>query len=187
MGKYFHNILIVCGSGRKVGKTTLICSIINNISKKHSIVAIKISPHFHQRSPLMQLMQPVEKEEGYNIYMENNIHSKDSSLFLQAGANPVYYIEALDQNLERAFYSVLKKTGTDKLIVIESGYLGKIIKPAILVYLKKDESITLSPKKYSIEDKADMVLHIKDKLSAGDLKSVTNNIVCKNNNWYLQK
>jgi len=179
MRKYFSNILIVCGSGRNVGKTTFVCSVINKISKNNSIAAVKISPHFHMNTKINQL---VIKEKGYNIYTENQIQSKDSSLFYQAGADPVYYIETLDSCLEEAFYSVLQLIGNNKLIIIESGHLGKIIKPAFLIYLETDKSIAPEPKKHNMKEFADLTLNIIDK----ENPEVYNKIVVENNNWHIK-
>ena len=43
----FPNLLLVAGNGRNVGKTWLVCRIIEKISQNQKVTAVKISSHYH--------------------------------------------------------------------------------------------------------------------------------------------
>ena len=179
MRKSMHNLLIVCGSGRNVGKTALVRSIINNQKGKCKIAAIKVSPHIHGQTKENLIWHST----NCNIFLENKITTKDSSLFLQAGANTSYYVETNDSMLETAFNKILTMIDEDSLIVCESGKLSSFIKPAILVFVESsDQSLN---KKKTFRDFADLII----KTTPGDfekgIKSVNSKIGVISNRWSL--
>jgi hypothetical protein len=93
MKSRFKDLLLVTGSGRNVGKTTFICSVIagNPLQK---MAAIKITPHFHDPG---EGLIPIVENNNFRIFEETNIHSdKDTSRYLQAGARKSYYIQTND-------------------------------------------------------------------------------------------
>ncbi len=183
MRTYLPNVIIFCGSGRNVGKTAMICSVIKKVSKLNNIIAVKVSPHFHLNPPLDSL---VWKSDGCNIYQEKEINTKDSSLFLQVGSKTVYYIETKDEYLEMAFNKVLQLTGDGKIMIVESGILGKFIKPGVLVYLESEENKPLTESKFSNRENADLILSIhKDKLSE-DVQNINQKVFVIDGIWKLR-
>ncbi|MDO8929478.1 MAG: hypothetical protein Q7W54_10880, partial [Bacteroidota bacterium] len=60
------NILLVSGSGQNVGKTSFIRRVIAH-NASHKLVAIKISPHFHE--PTSGLI-PLHVTENYRVFQE---------------------------------------------------------------------------------------------------------------------
>ncbi len=133
----FPNLLLIAGNGRNVGKTWLACRIIQLLSKKNKITAIKISSHLHAT-----YAGDIIVENGrFIISSEKKINSKDSSLMLQAGAEKVYFMMAKQQHLKEAF-DFLADDLKNEIIVCESGGLVEYIIPGIFLFVnRKGEAV----------------------------------------------
>lgn len=124
-----NRLLLVSGSGRNSGKTTLACEIIKNLSLKKAVYALKISPHFHKFSEKQELLI---EQKGFKIFRENDKNtSKDSSRMLQAGAEDVLYLQCEDIALKEALKSVMQYFPEGDPVVCESGSLAKYCKPGL--------------------------------------------------------
>jgi hypothetical protein len=134
---YCKRLLIITGSGKNAGKTTLVNSIIQSMQAKYPVVAIKISPHFHkvEYNPVLY-----ESAGNYMIYEENSdFPEKDSSKMKHAGANRVFYIQSDDQYTGEAFLKCLEYIEGNLPVICESGSLDQFIAPGLLIYIRKDE------------------------------------------------
>jgi hypothetical protein len=145
----YNNILLVSGTGRNVGKTFMSCSIINKFKGKN-IVAIKISPHFHEINPESEILISNEK---FQIIEEKTSGNKDSMKMLKAGASKVFYIQVLDEKLLEAFHFVIDKIGDNTPVIIESGALQRFIQPGLIVCLKGENPKKDCPKKAVVLEK----------------------------------
>jgi hypothetical protein len=134
-GLPFSNLLLISGSGRERGKTLLACNIIRKWKAQDKIIAVKISAHIHEDPASLNV---VVHSEGFTIWEEKTISSKDSGRFLEAGADKVFYIEAVDQYLLQAFQSVYGICGDKALIICESGGLGKFISPGVMLFVQHE-------------------------------------------------
>jgi len=187
MRKFIPNLLVVCGSGRKVGKTTVVKKLIkhfkeNNNSGNFKIAAIKVSPHFHQdKQPQNIIMHDV----NCNVYIENEINEKDSSLFFQAGANPVYYVETKDNNLSKAFYFIINHISDERLIICESGIIGRIFKPGILIYLESTIKKVENNDKVTNKNLADIIIQINENNLQAEILKAIQKIRVVENKWIL--
>ncbi len=93
-------MVLLSGSGRNVGKTTLACNVIRHLSEYRTVYGLKLSPHFHKMNHLQKL---IAHGEGYKVYRELDPDSgKDSAKMLAAGAREVYFIQCEDANIETA-------------------------------------------------------------------------------------
>ncbi len=182
MRKFLPNLLIVCGAGRNTGKSTLTNMLIRKYSKNNELAACKITPHFHEQPDTkMRLWQ----SKDCRVYLENEITHKDSSKFLQAGANPVYYIECKDYKIEEAFEILLNHLGDGKLLICESGFLANLYKPGVLVFLETEDNTYLKADKFSIKEFADISLcSAKGKLEA-ELNKTIEIIIIEDNKWSI--
>ncbi len=126
-----QNILLVAGDGRNVGKTYWCCKCIEHLSKSADVIAVKISPHFHNYKENNIII----KTEDFVILQEKEISRKDSSLMLQAGAKEVYFVMCKKDKLKQAF-TYLRPYINNKITVVESGGLHKIIKAGLFFFLK---------------------------------------------------
>lgn len=129
MKKNLNNIILISGSGRNVGKTTLACNIIKKLSVNTIVFGLKISPHFHKTSELQKL---ISEGEGYKIYREFDKYSgKDSSKMLNSGAKEVYFMQCDDDKIKSAMNSISHLLPNDSIIVCESGSFSKTYKPGL--------------------------------------------------------
>lgn len=147
---HIPGLAIVAGTGRKVGKTTVACKIIEAFSKRN-ITAVKISSHFHDPQDHLLL---VERGKEFIIWEEKSMVSgKDSSRFLQAGATRSFYIQALNESTVVAFQRLIEILRYSSPIVCESPSLASEIIPGVLIVVTGEKkSISGSEKDLSFLD-----------------------------------
>jgi len=89
--EYNPQLLIISGTGRNTGKTTLACDIISYFSNQIEITGVKISPHFHKHG---KHIESLFESELFNLYWEITENSeKDTSRMLKTGAAKVFYAD----------------------------------------------------------------------------------------------
>ncbi|MGE4289148.1 MAG: hypothetical protein AB7E36_10685 [Salinivirgaceae bacterium] len=129
----WKNMLVVAGTNRNVGKTTLACKIIHQISQLQPVVAIKITPHFHADCSSCQLLYV---EKGLQITKELSTTShKDSSLMLAAGASEVFYVQATDEKLPIVINFLIQRIAENIPVVCESAAIRNFINPGKFILL----------------------------------------------------
>jgi hypothetical protein len=132
------NLLLIAGTGNKSGKTTLACWIIEQF-KGFGIVGIKITPHFHETTPGLNL---IVAKKGFSIYEETNSGTqKDTSRMLKSGADHVFFAKVTDGDLKEAFLEINKYIPPDTPIVCESPALRHQIVPGLFVIMKSDKAV----------------------------------------------
>ena len=131
-----NKAIIICGTGRNVGKTLYAQKIINKYSSENPI-AIKISSHFHTHK---YEMKEIEVNDSFKIWQElNSEGNTDSSRMLQSGAKEVYYIESKDEFLPSVINVLDKIINFDDRIIIESAAIRRYIEPYEFVLVYSDE------------------------------------------------
>lgn len=149
------NILLVSGSEQNVGKTSFIRRVIAH-NASHKLVAIKITPHFHE--PTSGLI-PIVVNDNYRIFQETDVSScKDSSLFLQAGAEKVFYIQTNDTYLEEAFKLLAEQLDPEQPVIVESAALRKILEPAFYLFVQKKYE-DIKPSALEMQRMADTIVY----------------------------
>jgi endonuclease IV len=133
-----ENLLLVAGTGRNSGKTTMVCRIIRQF-RNLDIVAVKISPHFHDPSKGLAL---VLENKGYNIYEETDQRTlKDSSQMLKCGAERVFFAQIAEGYLREAFSEIIKDIPVNRPVVCESPALIKYIEPGVLIIMISENKL----------------------------------------------
>lgn len=127
------NVLLISGSGRNVGKTFVCRQIIKTLSEKQKVIAVKFSPHFHALSDNAKV---IEKNNDFIVVDENQQTGKDSSLFLQAGAEKVFFVMSKKEQALEAFYFLQPLLGNGP-VVVESGGLFDVMKPGLLLFVTR--------------------------------------------------
>jgi len=131
------NLLLIAGTGNKSGKTTLACRAIEQF-RDTGIIAIKITPHFHETTPGLILLK---ERLGYSIYEETDPETnKDTSRMLKAGAARVFFVKVTDNNLGAAFSEILEFIPSGTPVVCESPALRYFAEPGLFVIMKSDEN-----------------------------------------------
>jgi hypothetical protein len=136
--KKMHNLLLVAGTGRNSGKTTMVCRVTQQF-RHLGIISVKISPHFHEPSKGLLL---VSKNQGYIIYEETNHGtSKDTSRMLQCGAKRVLYAQVHEGFLNEAFSEIIKNIPENGPVVCESPSLIRHVRPGVFVIMISDNEV----------------------------------------------
>jgi len=133
--KKIPNLLMIAGTGRKVGKTTFACQLISDISKTQEVAGIKISPHLHNQTEGQNILH---QDDKFLIIEETNPSSdKDSSRMLRAGATKVYYLQTIDKNIREPFDLLLKLIHKHQVVICESGALLEYARPGMFLLVKR--------------------------------------------------
>lgn len=130
MPEAYPHILIIAGTGRKVGKTALACAILQQGILHHEVVAVKITPHHHPDPEGMVLLQ---QNEGWSLYQQVEVFGRDSSRMLAAGASTVYLVQSPTEKIPDAFGEILLRHDPGTLFLFESGGLHQFIAPGLLL------------------------------------------------------
>ncbi len=166
----WNNLLLIAGTGRNVGKTSLACKIIKHISDKGNVVGIKISPHMHTQSKSANLI--CETKE-YSVYQEYDLDTdKDSSRMLKAGARKVFYIQSEETRIGEAFKVLSKHLDRDTPIVCESGGLRNYIKPSLFFICDSIDGNIIKERAQALLSKADRIIKFKNPEFDFDLKEL---------------
>ena len=129
------NLLLIAGTGTKSGKTTMACRLIRQFSGL-KIIAIKITPHFHETT---EGLLPISEHKGYTIYEETERNSfKDTSRMLAAGAHKVYFAKVWDDHLPEAFNEIMKSVTAGAPVICESPALRNFVKPGVFIIMTSD-------------------------------------------------
>jgi len=133
-----ERIILLAGAKQNVGKTTFACKIIRHLkSQKEKVYAIKISPHFHDKTPPTTIFS----DHRFILSLEQKTNNpKDSSRMKAAGADEVFFLQVKDLHLKEAFNYSLSLIPPNRLIIIESGGLRHIFKPAIFFFLESNNT-----------------------------------------------
>jgi signal recognition particle GTPase len=123
-------LIIIGGSGRNVGKTTLACKIISELVQKgNTVAAIKLS-NIRPNDQGFHGYHEKGLQGEYEIYEEGNSQgSKDSQLMLAAGATQSFFIRAGEAHVKNAFGLLSGKLAHVDFLVCESGSLRDNIEP----------------------------------------------------------
>jgi hypothetical protein len=168
---YFPGLLLIAGNGRESGKTTLACRLIKRIVSTAPVVAIKISPHKHNES------------NGISIIEESSRTSeKDSARMLAAGALRSFYITAGDDELKDVI-PLLKELSDNYYILCESGGLRKVVQPGLFVIVNESS-------REHIKDSLELLTgydHVWMKFNGTVFIPDEKNIYTENNQWQIRK
>ncbi|NQU33750.1 MAG: hypothetical protein HQ521_10985 [Bacteroidetes bacterium] len=156
----FNNVILISGSGRNCGKTTVACHIISQLAKTDQVTGLKISPHFHITENKQVL---VYEDHRFSIYRELDTRSgKDSSRMLVAGASSVYFVRCTDNDLP-FIYNVLRKLIPDNSpIVCESGSFASSYKPGYHILVVGENADETKESYISNLDKANKIILQED-------------------------
>jgi hypothetical protein len=174
-------LLIIAGTGRNTGKTTLACNIIRMANPLKSIIAIKITPHFHKNSISGKVLT-----NNANLYIAEETDSftgKDSSLMLKAGATQSFFVMTTDDYLKEALPEILELIPSDTLIICESGGLRHHIIPGLFFIMKNSETAKLKPGAEKLLPLADRLITFDGEKRDFDL----NSIEIIDNKWTLKQ
>jgi hypothetical protein len=149
---YLPNVLIIGGTSRNAGKTSYICSILNEFSPDNHIYAAKITTHIHN-SVSDNLINHEELQPPEN---------KDTGRMKLAGAAKVYLIQCNENEIPQLLKDFIQQISDNDLWIIESNSLFRFIKPGLLIVLNKYRNITFKPSSLKLIHKADLFVEFEE-------------------------
>lgn len=149
-------MLLIAGTGRNSGKTTLACQIIKKTSTIIPVVAIKITPHFHRHNK--SGMTITERDDLIIIEETDTETCKDSSLMLKAGAVSSYFVMAKDEQLKEALQLIINLIPDNIPVVCESGGLRHFIEPGAFLMMNRNDNNTCKPGAEALKKIADQLI-----------------------------
>jgi hypothetical protein len=180
---YLPSVLMIGGSGRNVGKTTLICAIIRKFACNSQIIGLKVtsirageeSSHgFHEtlQSSNFKIIEETGKDSG-----------KDTSKMLQAGAKKVYFIQSTDEQLPIALNSFFEQVDRNSIIICETRNLRRLVKPGIFILITDAAHDNFKANSPEFLDMAD--LHLKFDIANHTIETNVEKICLENGKWRL--
>ncbi len=133
--------IIIAGTARNVGKTSLLCQIIKANSTKQVIglkfITLKKGGFKHKHH---------NDISTYEIIQEKNLTSeKDTAKMLRAGAKQSYLIVARSEYIEKALVDFLSRINSEVLVVAESATLRNYINPHLFIIVDREGAVNRKP------------------------------------------
>lgn len=152
---YSERIILLSGNGQNVGKTSFACQLIQHLkNQKLKVYAIKISPHFHEKDPPFAIY----KTQNFILSLEKEKTTKDTGRMLESGADEVFFLQVSDAYLKAALEYTFSMIPEEVIVVIESGALRKIIKPALFLFFMNNPDDVLKTTAKAISALANRVV-----------------------------
>lgn len=152
------SLLIVGGTQKNCGKTTIACEIINKFSTFHDIIGIKITMHQNNQE------QTAAEDGGYIITEElNAIGQTDTQRMLQAGAKKCFLIKCHENNIFDAFMNSYDLYCSNQLVVCESNSLRNYVKPGIFIMAKPTNAMQIKTSAATLMQFADLTAILNGK------------------------
>jgi hypothetical protein len=173
------NWLIVYGTNRNCGKTTLITRIIEGLHAETPVCAVKISPHFHEIDNDAVI---IARSDEYVIVKEVKPSTgKDSSRMLDAGAELVLYVQVWDNNLDRVLPIILENLVPGAAVVCESGWARNLVMPGVFVILNREGNTDIKSSLSDLKPLADRWIEFDGEVFNFDPED----LIFENGNWKL--
>jgi molybdopterin-guanine dinucleotide biosynthesis protein len=163
MGDIDNNMIIVAGTGRNIGKTTLVEMMIRELSKKYRITALKTSMLMPGEEYLHGRHRLAKPEEFFLKEEKDESVAKDSGRFLKAGAYRSFFLSMGENAADQAFRCFARKTDPEDLVIAESNVLPVIVKALVLIVINENDKVKPSAKK--LIGMADMIVPAMSKES----------------------
>jgi molybdopterin-guanine dinucleotide biosynthesis protein A len=184
----FDGMLMIGSTGRNTGKTQLACSVINKFAKSHRIIGVKVTTVAARdgRCPRGGKGCGVcsSLEGNFAITEETDTHSnKDTSRLLAAGADRVLWLRVLKTHLQEGFAALLKKVGSNDLLICESNSLRTIAEPALFLMTETGSSANWKVSAVEIRQYVDKVVVSDGRAFDFDIDRI--NII--NGKWALRE
>ncbi len=132
---FYPNLLLIAGSGRHTGKTTLAEHIIRRYAQSCEIIGLKVSS-IYPGEEAAHGRKALPLDDAYRIMEETDRSGrKDTSRMLLAGAAKAFFVQATDDHLVEAMAGFFESLPAKSLLVCESGSLRFVLKPGLFLLL----------------------------------------------------
>lgn len=175
------NLLLISGTGRNSGKTTLACSIIQKFGAGFPVVAIKISSHAEHLTDAGKII--FQNNDCFITEEWDKTKPKDSSRMLAAGAQKSFFVIAKNRQLLEAFSKIQSLTGPNTCLVCESGGLRNYVVPGLYFIAHNTEN--QNPK--STSKKLESFCNQWINFNGEEFDFSIDRLVLHNNKWSLKQ
>jgi hypothetical protein len=180
---YYPNILLIAGSGRNIGKTTLADSIVKKYAAQYNIIGLKVTSVYIGEGQLHG-KKHIHIEDGFVIREETDRSGiKDTSRLLLAGASRAFYVQAKDNELTGAMEAFFKMVSPQSLIVCESGSLREVLKPGLFLLVNGNQLPTNKQRIAKWKPLADCLISLKDNQLDFNMEALSLNHL----GWHLKE
>jgi hypothetical protein len=176
-------ILLIAGTGRNSGKTTLASSLTKHFSESCDIIGLKITSIYPDENEFHG-----EKTSSLNADFEifddteNESEKKDTFRMKQAGAKKVFFVRTKDEFIADAVDELFKIIGENQLIVCESASLRNLLKPGIFIMIRSSDESKIKERARKLFPLADMLL-VSENL---DFEKIAASIHLDQKGWHLK-
>lgn len=178
------NLIIIGGSSRNVGKTSLCLDLISRYAPDLEITGLKISAIKPDDTIYHGTHALVLNGVNFRIFEEKNAESnKDTARMLKAGAKRAVYIEALEEHMPEAFAGFRKIYETAGPIISESRSLRNLAIPSLFILLKHYNPALIKPDFHNYEALVDLTVSISPGCST--TASLASRICWDRDHWLL--
>jgi molybdopterin-guanine dinucleotide biosynthesis protein len=138
--KKLDNIwVVVAGTGRNVGKTTLMEMLIERMAERYKVVALKTSVLRPDEKMFHGNHRMAEPDEFFLLEETGKNIQKDSGRFLTAGADRSFFLSIGENKVLEALRAFEQFIGKRHIVLAESNVLPFIIDPAILIVVRDEQ------------------------------------------------
>lgn len=153
------NLILIGGTNRNVGKTTLSLFLINKFKEINPVIGLKVTS-IYPNDEKYHGKHETTLDEDFEIIEEKDLSGqKDTSKMLLAGAEMVFYIRTKDEKIDKAYAEFLKLIPNNSIIVCESISLRKFLKPGLFVLIKSLLSQKIKQSAIELEPFADLIIN----------------------------
>jgi hypothetical protein len=145
--------IIIYGTDRNSGKTSLIEKIISRFHSNIPICAVKISPHFHSLAENTIVVHQTDQSLIVREHFSGT--GKDSSRMLDAGAELVFYVQVWDENLDAILPELMRLIPEDHAVICESGWARNLVEPGLFLILHRKGNKKIKESAEKFKDLAD--------------------------------
>jgi len=157
MMETFPGILMIGGTARKSGKTTLICRLLEAFSNPYRIGAVKVALYDDERD-FGRHHPDALPARVVMIRQEDPALKKDSGKYLASGAAESWFMAALPDKEPSVLQEIRNISERNDLMILESNTLRKNIQPGVFVMVNKPDR----PAKKSARELAHLVDYTLD-------------------------
>jgi hypothetical protein len=174
-------ILLIGGTKRKIGKTTLAMMVIEKFGKANKIIGVKIS-NMILGDEAFHGFHHHKLNKHYSILKENQSGSKDSQRMLGSGAAQSFFIRVQDQYISEAYKALQNEIEDDAIVVCESNSLRSIVEPGLLLMVFDNNEKMNKPASEKLLELADVQFAAHDNTHFGE---TVNRIHLTEQGWFL--
>lgn len=178
------NLIIIGGSSRNVGKTSLCLDLISRYAPDLEITGLKISAIKPYDAIHHGTHDRMLNGRNFRIFEEQHTGSnKDTARMLKAGAKRAFYIEALEEHMPEAFAGFREIYETTGPIISESRSLRNLAIPSLFILIKHYDPALIKSDFHDYEALADLTVNIRP--GCNTTASLASQICWNQDHWSL--